>query len=325
LNPPPNPASIFLKSRDILGRTPYRALYHPRDNDVIDCGITSENAGDQFPNHLLRVLNVSSTFIELAFVNVRINNLPFRIYLHLGDFLDLGFDNRFQVIDPMDEEDEGDDNKDEANDSERDLEGEVADELKEEEHGNNSCLSPNRPDEKEEEKEEQQSPPPKPPTTMWIPMLLMPPKLLQMMTVPMPPKPPPVHGKKDPHKMMRLFHEGNPAGFRRIAPVKVPRFAKRPAKRQAEEINSDQKAKKARKLFQDRAADKGRTSLVYLEADGNGKVFIPLTAGTLLSRTPVPSQPGHIDIGIGDVLSGEGIPKGLVKVDTVHPITRIEV
>jgi hypothetical protein len=65
--------------------------------------------------------------------------------------------------------------------------------------------------------------------------------------------------------------------------------------------------------------------LVYLDADGNGKVFIPLTTGNVLGRTPVPSQPGHIDIGIGDVLSGEGIPKGLVKVDTVHPNTRIEV
>jgi hypothetical protein len=157
--PSPNPALIFLKSGDILGRTPYCALYHPRNDGVINCGITFENAGDQIPIHLLPVLNVSSTFIELAFVNVRINNLPFRIYLHLGDFLDLGFDNRFQVIDPMDEEDEGEDNEDKANDSERDLEGEVADELKGEEHGNNSCLSPNRCDKGEEEQEEQQSPP----------------------------------------------------------------------------------------------------------------------------------------------------------------------
>jgi hypothetical protein len=160
---------------------------------------------------------------------------------------------------------------------------------------------------------------------MWIPMLLMTPKLLQMMTVPMPPKPPPVPGKKDPHKMMCFFHKGNPARFRRIIPVKVPRFAKRSAKRQAEEINSDQKAKKARKSLQDPAADKGSMGLVYLDANGNGKVFIPLTAGTLLGRTPVPSPSGHIDIGIGDVLSGEGIPEGLVKVDTVHLITRIEV
>jgi hypothetical protein len=65
--------------------------------------------------------------------------------------------------------------------------------------------------------------------------------------------------------------------------------------------------------------------LVYLYADGNGRVSIPLTAGNLLGRTPVPSQSGHIDIGIGDVLSGEAIPKGLIKVDIVHPITRIEV
>jgi hypothetical protein len=109
-----------------LGRTPHRALYHPRDDDVIDCGITSENAGDQIPNHLLRVLNVSSTFIELAFVNVRINDLPFRIYLHPGDFLDLGDDNWFEVIVP-----------DEANDEERDRKGAVADASKEEEDLNN--------------------------------------------------------------------------------------------------------------------------------------------------------------------------------------------
>jgi hypothetical protein len=125
--------------------------------------------------------------------------------------------------------------------------------------------------------------------------------------------------------MMRLFHKGNPAGFRRIVPVKVPHFAKRPAKRQAKEINSDQKAKKARKSLQDPTVDKIRMGLVYLDADVNGKVFIPLTAGTLLGRTPVPSPSGHIDIGIGDVLSREGIPEGLVEVDTVHPITRIEV
>jgi hypothetical protein len=92
-----------------LGRTPYGALYHPRDYNVIDCGITPENAGHQIPNHLLRVLNVSTTFIELAFVNVRINDLPFRIYLHPGDFLDLGDDNRFEVIDPMYEDDDDED------------------------------------------------------------------------------------------------------------------------------------------------------------------------------------------------------------------------
>jgi hypothetical protein len=106
---PPNPGSILLKEPGgILGRTPYGALYHPRDDDVIDCVITLENAGDQIPNHLLRVLNVSTTFIELAFVNVRINGLPFRIYLHPGDFLNLGEDNRFEVIDPMHKDDNND-------------------------------------------------------------------------------------------------------------------------------------------------------------------------------------------------------------------------
>jgi hypothetical protein len=144
IEPPPNPGSILLKPGDILGRTPYRALYHPCDDDIIDCGITPENAGDQIPNHLLRVLNVSTTFIELAFVNVRIIDLPFRIYLHPGDFLDLGDDNRFEVIVP-----------DKANDAERDRKGAVADESKEEEDVNNPSLSPNRRDEEEEEEEEE--------------------------------------------------------------------------------------------------------------------------------------------------------------------------
>jgi hypothetical protein len=151
-----------------LGRTPYGALYHPRDNGVIDCGITSENAGDQIPNHLLRVLNVSTTFIELAFVNVRINDLPFRIYLHPGDFLDLGDDNRFEVIVPMYEDDDDDneeddnednDDEDDANDAESDRKGAVADESKDKEDVNNPSLSPNRRDEEEEEEEEEQSTP----------------------------------------------------------------------------------------------------------------------------------------------------------------------
>jgi hypothetical protein len=110
-----------------------------------------------------------------------------------------------------------------------------------------------------------------------------------------------------------------------IAPVKVPRFAKRPKKRQADEINGDQMAKKASKLLQNPSDDKGMMGLVYLDADGNGKVFIPLRAGNVLGRTPVPSQPGHIDIGIGNVLRGEGISEELIKVRAVHPNTRIKV
>jgi hypothetical protein len=116
-----------------------------------------------------------------------------------------------------------------------------------------------------------------------------------------------------------------PSAFMPIAPVKVPRFAKRPKKRQADEINGDQKAKKASKSLHNPSDDKGMMGLVYLDADGNGKVFIPLTAGNVLGRTPAQSQPGHIDIGIGDVLSREGIPKGLIKVRAVHPNTSIEV
>jgi hypothetical protein len=225
--PPPNPGSILLKPGDILGRTPYGALYYPCDNDVIDCGITSENAGDQIPNHLLRVLNVSTTFIELAFVNVRINDLPFRIYLHPGDFLDLGDDNRFEVI---------------------------------------------VPDEEEEEEEEEQSTP----KTSQIdlnPNAAYAPKTSKDDDDPDSAHSPIVRGRKDPYKMMCLFQKGRdpasflsnneevkddvpPSAFMPIAPVKLPRFAKRPKKRQADEINGDQMAKKASKSLQNPSDDK---------------------------------------------------------------------
>jgi hypothetical protein len=191
----------------------------------------------------------------------------------------------------MDKEDKGDDNEDnednedDANHSERDLQGEVADELKEEEDGNKSCLSPNRRDDEEEEEEEEQQSPPQTTNNDVDPDAADAPKTSTDDDSPNAAQAPPVCGKKDPHKMMRLNHKGNPSEFRRIAPVKVPRFAKRPAKRQAEEINSDQKAKKARKSSQDPAADKRRMGLVYLDANGNGKVFIPLMAGTLLGPT----------------------------------------
>jgi hypothetical protein len=346
----PNPGSTLLKSGDILGRTPYGALYHPCDDDVIDCGITSENAGDQIPNHLLRVLNVSTTFIELAFVNVRINDLPFRIDLPPGDFLDLGDDNRFEVIVPMykddgDDNDEDDnednDNEDDANDAERDRKGAVADESKEEEDVNNLSLSPNRRDEEEEEEEEEQSTP-KTSKGDVDPNAAYAPKTSKDDDDPDSAHSPIVRGRKDPYKMMCLFQKGKdpasflshneevndnvpPSAFMPIAPIKVPRFAKRPKKRQANEINGDQMAKKASKSLQSPSDDKGMMGLVYLNADGNGKVFIPLRAGNVLSRNPVPSQPGHIDIGIGNVLSGEGISEGLIKVRAVHPNTRIEV
>jgi hypothetical protein len=329
LKPPPNPGSILLKSGDILGRTPHHALYHPCDDDVIDCGITLENAGDQIPNHLLRVLNVSSTFIELAFVNVRINDLPFCIYLHPGDCLDLGDDNRFEVIVP-----------DEANDAERDRKGVVADESKEEEDVNNPSLSPNRQRDEEEEEEEQSTP-----KTSKIdvdPNAAYASKTCKNDDDPYSAHSPIVCGWKDPYKMMCLFQKGKdtasflsnneevkddvpPSAFMPIAPVKVPCFSKRPKKRQANQIHGDQMAKKASKLLQNPSDDKGMMGLVYLDADSNGNVFIPLRVDNILGRTPVPSQPGHIDIGIGDVLSREGIHEGLIKVRAVHPNTCIEV
>ena len=234
----------------------------------------------------------------------------------------------------------------------------MADDSKEEEDGNNPCLSPNRRDEEEEKEEEEQSTP-KTSKVDVDPDAADAPKTSTDDDDPDAAHSPIVRGRKDPYKMMRLFQKGKdpasflsrgggvneevlppssflshneevnddvpPSAFMPIAPVKVPRFAKRPKKRQAGEINCDRKAKKARKSLQNPSDDKGRMGLVYLDADGNCKVFIPLTAGNLLGRTPVPSQPGHIDIGIGDVLSGEGIPEGLIKADTVHPNICIEV
>jgi hypothetical protein len=212
----PNPGSILLELGDILGRTPYHALYHPCNDDVIDCGIrSSKNAGDQIPNHLLRVLNISTTFIELAFVNVRINDETFCIYLHPGNFLDLGDDNRFEVIAPMFKDDQGKDNddKDKANDAERDRKGEVADESKEEEDGNNPCLSPNRRDEEEEKEEEEQSTP-KTSKVDVDPDAADAPKTSTDDDDPDAAHAPIVLGRKDPHKMMRLFYKGNdPASF----------------------------------------------------------------------------------------------------------------
>jgi hypothetical protein len=256
----------------------------------------------------------------------------------------------FEVIVPMYEDGDDDNNEDdnqdnddedEANDAERDRKGAVADESKEEEDVNNPSLSPNRRDEEEEEEEEEQA------TLKTSKVNVDPnadyaPKTSKDDDDPDSAHSPIVRGRKDPYKMMCLFQKGKdpasflsnneevkdgvpPLAFMPIAPLKVPRIAKRPKKRQADEINGDQMAKQASKSLQNPSDDKGMMGLVYLDADGNGKVFIPLTAGNVLGRTPVPSQPGHIDIGIGDVLSGEGIPEGLIKVRAVHPNTRIEV
>jgi hypothetical protein len=221
--------SILLKLGDILGRTPYGALYHPCNDGLIDCGITSENAGDQIPNHLIHVLNVSTTFIKLAFVNVRINALPFHIYLNPGVFLYLGNDNLFEVIDPMYEDnedndddndvDEYNDNEDKDNDAERDRKGAVVDESKEEEDVNNPSLSHNRRDEEEEEEEEEQLTP-KTSHDDVDPNAADAPKTSTDDDGPNAAKASPVRGNKDPHKMMRLFYKG-PARFRRIAPVFV--------------------------------------------------------------------------------------------------------
>jgi hypothetical protein len=76
-------------------------------------------------------------------------------------------------------------------------------------------------------------------------------------------------------------------------------------------------------------ANKGMMGLVYLDARGgaNGRAhnFIPLMAGNLLGRTFSPLPPGHINIGIGRSLSGDGIPAGLVQVRKVHPPKSIDV
>jgi hypothetical protein len=203
-------------------------------------------------------------------------------------------------------------------------------------------LSPNRRRDEEEEEEEQSTP-----KTSKIdvdPNAAYAPKTSKNDDDPYSAHSPIVRGRKDPYKMMCLFQKSKdpasflssdeevkddvpPSAFMPIAPVKVPRFAKRPKKRQADQIHGDQDqmAKKASKSLQNPSDDKGMMGLVYLDADGSGNVFIPLTAGNLLGCTPVPPQPGHIDIGIGDVISGEGIHEGLIKVRAVHPNTRIEV
>jgi hypothetical protein len=105
---PSLPGSIGIQRGDILGHATHRTLLHPPDKDVIDCEITYENAGDQIPNHLLRVHNVSHTLIHLSFVNIRVDHSRVCIKMKRGDTLDLGDDNKFLVIllDPADEYDE---------------------------------------------------------------------------------------------------------------------------------------------------------------------------------------------------------------------------
>jgi hypothetical protein len=157
----------------------------------------------------------------------------------------------------------------------------VADESKEEEDVNNPSLSPNRRDEEDEEEEEQQSTP-KTSKVDVDPNAAYAPKTSTDDDNPDAAHAPIVRGRKDPYKMMRLFQKGKdpasflsregvneevpppssflshneevnddvpPSAFMPIVPVKVPCFAKRPKKRQADEINDDRKAKKARKLL----------------------------------------------------------------------------
>jgi hypothetical protein len=112
------------------------------------------------------------------------------------------------------------------------------------------------------------------------------------------------------------------------APVQVPRSSnKMPTKRPVEEKNDDRQVKTLKPGLT--PANKGMMDIVYLDASGgaNGRAhnLIPLMAGNLLGRTFSPLPPGHIDIGIGRSLSGDGIPAGLVQVRIVHPPKSIDV
>jgi hypothetical protein len=137
----------------------YHASSHPLDDGVIDCGISFENAGDQIPNHILHVKEVSKTFIHLSFVNIRMSNGPVCINLKKGDTLDLGDDNRFRAIslEPTDEYDQDDD---EADDADEDREEDDVDGDKEDDKTDvkKPPLSPKRCDDKDEEE-------PSPPNT----------------------------------------------------------------------------------------------------------------------------------------------------------------
>jgi hypothetical protein len=131
----------------------------------------------------------------------------------------------------------------------------VADESKEEEDVNKPSLSPNRRDEEEEKEEEEQSTP-KTSKVDVDPNAAYAPKTSEDDDDPDSAHSLIVRGRKDPYKMMCLFQKGKdpasflphneevnddvpPSAFIPIAPVKVPRFAKRPKKRQADEINRD--------------------------------------------------------------------------------------
>jgi hypothetical protein len=194
------------------------------------------------------------------------------------------------------DEDEEDNDEDGANNAERDRKGAVADKSKEEEDVNNPSLSPNRRDEDEEEEEEEEEQSTLKTSKVDVdPNAAYAPKTSTDDDDPDAAHAPILRGRKDPYKMMRLFQKGRdpasflsregvteevpppysflshneevnddvpPSAFMPIAPIKVPRFAKRPKKRQANEINGDRKAKKARKSLQNPSDDKGRMGLV---------------------------------------------------------------
>jgi hypothetical protein len=118
----PLSASIGVKAGDILGRQPYSAFWHPLDEEVLDLGITFENAGEQIPCHLLRVVEVTSHIMVLEFVNIRLNGACIPVYLKNGDKINFGDSNRFEVIkldpraaerDPYEDEDSDEDEEEE--------------------------------------------------------------------------------------------------------------------------------------------------------------------------------------------------------------------
>jgi hypothetical protein len=155
---PPYPGSMFIKRGDILGRTPYRSSFHPLIDNVIDCGITFENAGDQIPNHLLRVKEVFKAFIHLSFVNIRMNNHPVCINLKKGDTIDLGDDNRFRVI-SLDPTDEYNKDEDEADNADEDREDDDMDGDMEEDDKAEVKKLPSSPKRRDDEDDNEPSPP----------------------------------------------------------------------------------------------------------------------------------------------------------------------
>jgi hypothetical protein len=127
-------------------------------------------------------------------------------------------------------------------------------------------------------------------------------EIMMDLSIPLPPSKSPLTRRWMTRRLPKVILVMSEDSFPSLQhPFKVPRAAKMPTKRPAvnEENNNDRQVKKAMISMPNpkpgMPADKGRMDLIYLDAKGRGKDFIPLMAGNLLGHTFPFLPPGYIN------------------------------